>query len=72
MAEWARSSTQEINMNARKKLNWAYVNGTVVIAGTLGAVTGSWLVFFVAAGVLTAANLASGAIRPNPRRPGKR
>jgi hypothetical protein len=59
-------------MNARKKLNWAYVNGTLVIAGTLGVVTGSWLVFLAPAGVLTVVNLASGAIRPNGRGRGGR
>ena len=51
-------------MSARKKLNLAYVNGAVLIAGLLVIFTGNPTVFVVALGVLLAAAIHSGGIRP--------
>jgi hypothetical protein len=58
----------KVGMSARKKLNRAYLNGSLIIAGLIGVTAGSWGVFFVAAGVLLLANVASGEIRPPRRR----
>lgn len=35
-------------MTAKHKLNSAYLNGALLFAGVLAAITGSWTVFFVA------------------------
>jgi hypothetical protein len=43
-------------VSAKHKLNAAYFLGALLIAGLLGAITGSWIVFALAlAGVLIAA-----------------
>ena len=55
-------------MGARNKLNVSYVNGSPLIAAVGGAVTGSWLVFGLAAAVLVAGSVVSGDIRPRPGR----
>jgi hypothetical protein len=55
-------------LNARQKLNSAYINGALIIAGLVGLGTGSWAVFFLLLGVLLAIALADGGIRPTPRR----
>ena len=54
-------------MNARNKLNIAYFNGSVVIAGFLGLLFRSWLLFFFALVTLIIGNLLSGGIRPSGR-----
>jgi hypothetical protein len=53
---------------ARDKLNAAHVNGALVIAAVLGALTGSWLVFGVALAGLLVSSVVSGEIRPRGRR----
>ncbi len=55
-------------MSARHKLNRAFVNGSVLLAGAAGALTGSWLIFGLSLAALLAANLYTGEIRPNKRR----
>ncbi len=44
-------------MGARQKLNGAYLTGSLLIAGAIGVMTGSWLVFILAAIVLLAVNV---------------
>jgi hypothetical protein len=46
-------------MSAKRKLNAAHLLGTLVLAGLLGGLTGSWLVFGIALlGLLIACYLA--------------
>ena len=54
-------------MNARGKLNIAYINGSIVLAVITGVLSQSWIVFivFLVGGVL--ASLCLGKIRPSPR-----
>ena len=55
-------------MGARQKLNAASAAGALAVGGLVGALTGSWLVFFVTAGLLIGASLYAGDIRPGGRR----
>ncbi len=55
-------------MGARQKLNSLNAAGAIVVGGIVGALTGSWLVFFVTAGALFSAALYAGDIRPGGRR----
>ena len=55
-------------MGARKKLNVAYLNGSLLAALGLGLFTGSWLVFGLALVMLVAANVYAGQVRPGGRR----
>ena len=48
---------------AKHKLNSAHVHGVLVIAGFLGLVTGSWLIFALAAGALVFTSIQDGSIR---------
>ena len=52
-----------VSRTAKHKLNGAYVIGSVLIAGLIGGVFGSWFVFFLALGVLVAINVHDGSIR---------
>jgi hypothetical protein len=54
-------------MGARRKLNSAFFNGSLLIAVFIGILAGSWLVFGVALVVMLAINLHSGEIRPFKR-----
>ena len=58
----------EMILGARHKLNSIYFCGSVAVAGIIGAVADSWMVFFIAAGLLIAGSLSDGGIRPNKRR----
>ena len=49
--------------SARHKLNAAYIHGSLLIAGLIGASAESWNVFVLAASVLTATSVLSGEIR---------
>lgn len=49
--------------SARHKLNAAYIHGSLLIAGLIGAATESWNVFVLAASILTATSVLSGEIR---------
>ena len=48
---------------AKQKLNGSYVHGALIIAGVLGAISGSWTIFLIAAGVLVATSIHDGSIR---------
>jgi len=52
-------------VNARQKLNRAYVNGSLLLASVAGLLCGSWLAFGLALAALLAGNVAIGAIRPD-------
>ena len=52
-------------MSARQKLNSAHLLGSLLLAGLLGAWAESWFVFAIAAGILLAAGLHDGGIRPS-------
>jgi hypothetical protein len=54
-------------MNARNKLNVAYLNGAVLLAIVAGVFTQSWLVFIVFLVVGVCVGLHFGSIRPNRR-----
>jgi len=55
-------------MGARQKLNAANTTGAFVIGGLVGALSGSWLVFFVTTGILIGTSLCAGDIRTGGRR----
>jgi hypothetical protein len=55
-------------MRARQKLNRSYFNGSVFIAGLVGWLAGSWLVFIAALAALLACNLCASEIRPSGNR----
>jgi hypothetical protein len=59
----SKRNEEEKHMNARGKLNVAYFNGSLVLAGILGLFTESWIAFFLAAAVLLMIQLAVGGIR---------
>ena len=50
-------------MSARKKLNSAYVGGSLVTAAAFGLLAGSWWVFALVLIVLLACNFYEGNIR---------
>ena len=52
-----------MNLTAKHKLNAAFLNGALIIAAVLGILSGSWIVFLIAAGVLIAGNIQDGSIR---------
>jgi hypothetical protein len=54
-------------MSARKKLNVAFVNGSLVIAAVAGIATGSSIVFAGVAGVLIVSSIISDEIRLTSR-----
>lgn len=54
-------------MNARNKLNVAYLNGSLVLAGLIGPLTESGTIFVLALVGLLLMSLCSGDIRPNRR-----
>jgi hypothetical protein len=62
-----RNKTRRQGMNARHKLNLAYVNGALVIGGVVGMVTESWTLFWLSLVVVVIIHLGSGAIRPERR-----
>jgi hypothetical protein len=53
---------------ARQKPNATSATGALAVGGLVGAMTGSWLAFFVTAGVLLGVSLYAGDIRPGGRR----
>jgi hypothetical protein len=55
-------------MNARGKLNRAYLNGSLLIAGAVGLVTQSWTIFAVTFVVLLVMDVCSDNIRLRRRR----
>lgn len=55
-------------MGARHKLNRAHFFGSLLLAGIVGGLTQSWLLFVLALLVSLAGNLYAGEIRPTRRR----
>jgi hypothetical protein len=53
------------SMNARNKLNSAYMSGSLVVAGVIGWLAGSWAMFGIALAVLLTMNVLGGNIRNN-------
>ncbi len=53
-------------MNARWKLNSASLNTALLVAGTVGILTGSWTVFAIALAGVVATSVISGSIRLTP------
>ena len=54
-------------MSARRKLNVAFFNGSVVVAVIVGLLFGSWVAFAIVLVVLLIGNLLMGEIRPSKR-----
>jgi hypothetical protein len=54
-------------MNARRKLNLAFLNGSLIIAAVLGLLFESWTIFALALAALVVGNLVAGEIRPGKR-----
>ena len=48
---------------AKHKLNGSYLHGVLLVAGLLGAVSGSWTIFLLVAVVLVATSVHDGSIR---------
>ncbi len=48
---------------AKHKLNRAYLNGVLIVAGAFGLFTGSWLIFLIAAAFLVLTCVHDGSIR---------
>jgi hypothetical protein len=55
-------------MGARQKLNQAVMNGCLIVAGVVGALCRSWLVFGVATAVVIGLAVHGGDIRLRGRR----
>ena len=58
-------------MDARRKLNVAFVNGSFLLAAIAGWAFQSWAAFFVGLAVALALNIGTGSIRFS-RRSGRR
>ena len=56
-------------MGARQKLNRAFFNGSLLLSGVAGILTGSWFVFGLTLAVLLALNLWAGEFRPGKAKP---
>jgi hypothetical protein len=50
-------------MSARTKLNMVNMNAALLIGAVLGAITESWLVFFLTTGAMIVGDFHSGDIR---------
>jgi hypothetical protein len=55
--------TKGERMGAKKKLNVAYVNGSLLIAGLAGLAAASWVVFVTVFAISVALNWYAGNIR---------
>ena len=55
-------------MGARQKLNSAHVNGALLMAGLVGLLLQSPIVFLIALAALVASAFMGGGIRPQGRR----
>jgi hypothetical protein len=54
--------------NAREKLNSIYLGGAICIGALVGLIGQSWPLFLFVTGVLIAADMAVGNIRPSGRK----
>jgi hypothetical protein len=59
-------------MSARRKLNAAFFNGSLIVAAVIGLLFESWAVFGLILVVLVIGNLVAGEIRPDNRRQERR
>lgn len=50
-------------MGARQKLNRAFINGSLLIAGVIGVIAQSWTVFLIVLGLSVALGVMAGDIR---------
>lgn len=50
-------------MSAKHKLNTSYMNGALIVAGLIGAISGSWTVFTIALAALVIGAVHAGDIR---------
>ncbi|HYV37043.1 MAG TPA: hypothetical protein VE988_15155 [Gemmataceae bacterium] len=55
-------------MGARHKLNYIMLSIYVVVAGAIGILSGSWLVFWITLAIAVIVGLLSGDIRPKPQK----
>lgn len=55
-------------MGARQKLNQAHIIAALVIAAVIGAVTQSWIMFWIAAIIAVGSSFHAGGIRVDGRR----
>ena len=55
-------------MGARHKLNSAYINGALIIAGLFGLLLENWTVFMIVVIIQIASSVYLGDIRPNSNR----
>ena len=62
------NNREEVPLGARQKLNSVYLTIAVFVAGVLGLVTQSIVVFVICLGVLAGALLHDGTIRPGRTR----
>ena len=58
-----RHEERSDSMRAKEHLNSVYLTGSLVVAGLVGTVSGSWVLGVLAAVVLVAMSLTSGRIR---------
>ena len=54
-------------MGARKKLNGAFICGSLIVATVAGLITHSFAVFLIGAAVLVGLNFYTGDVRPGKR-----
>jgi hypothetical protein len=66
-AIFAETEKRRHGMGARQKLNAAYFQGSVIVAGIAGLIAETGLVFFLVLVVLVGANVYAGEIRPTQR-----
>ena len=59
---------EEVLMGARAQLNGAHLTGCLLLAGVVGAISGSILIALFAFLALAAIDLVAGNIRPSPQR----
>jgi hypothetical protein len=59
-------------MSARRKLNAAFFNGSLIVAAVIGLLFESWAVFGLILVVLVIGNLFAGEIPPDNRRQERR
>lgn len=55
-------------MSARDKLNRAYLNGALLVAGVFGVIGQSWSIFVMAAVLLSLLSVATGEVRLSRRK----
>ena len=55
-------------MSARRKLNGAFFNGSLIVAALVGLLFGSWTMFALTFAALLIGNLLLGEIRPTKRK----